>query len=371
MPRKKKSDTKSNSNSNTNITTKTTIKKKRGRKKKKTLDNDDIVVIDLKKNNDEDFIKNNINEKNTFTNTDLNSNKIDNTINTNNTDFDDTTTYSSDLILHLKTNNKNIIGANINNDSQFAPFNSNDNNIDSSINNINSNISGNIGSNLTSNSSNKNTAKNIFSFINVNKNSSSNDSNNGNMLQHQSNIEYKYVRSDNLNSDTSTNILSNISNNILNQDLQKIMRNNIRKIKYSFDNNRKWLCKSNVHCLWCCHQFDTVPIAIPKKICDDTFHLFGYFCSFNCSASYIFETSVLASNKWEYYSLLCLLQKKITGDKSYKKINFAPPRECLKIFGGFLSIEEFREQFNLVDYNVMLPPMIPIESTIENSIVQR
>ena len=364
MPRKKKSDSDTNSNSN-NITTNTTIKKKRGRKKKKTLDIDDIVVIDFKKNNDEDFIKNNINEKNTFTKTNLNSNKIDNTMNItiNNTDFDDTTTYSSDLILHLKTNNQNIIGANINNDSQFAPFNSNDNN----INNINSSISGNI----TNNSSNKNTAKNIFSFINVNKNTSNNDSNSGNMSQHKSNIEYKYVRSDNLNSDTSSNISTNISNNILNQDLQKIMRNNIRKIKYSFDNNRKWLCKSNVHCLWCCHQFDTVPIAIPKKVCGDTFHLFGYFCSFNCSASYIFETSVLASNKWEYYSLLCLLQKKITGDKSYKKINFAPPRECLKIFGGFLSIEEFREQFNLVDYNVMLPPMIPIESTIENSIVQR
>ena len=378
MPRKKKSDTNSNTNGNTNVTTKTTIKKKRGRKKKKTLDNDDIVVIDLKKNNDEDFIKNNINEKNTFTNTDLNSNKIDNTmtITTNNTDFDDTTTYSSDLILHLKTNNQNIIGANINNDSRFAPFNSNINNINNNINSsinssISGNISGNIGSNLTSNPSNKNTAKNIFSFINVNKNTSNNDSNNGNLSQHKSNIEYKYVRSDNLNSDTSSNISSNTSNNILNQDLQKIMRNNIRKIKYSFDNNRKWLCKSNVHCLWCCHQFDTVPIAIPKKVCGDTFHLFGYFCSFNCSASYIFETSVLASNKWEYYSLLCLLQKKITGDKSYKKINFAPPRECLKIFGGFLSIEEFREQFNLVDYNVMLPPMIPIESTIENSIVQR
>jgi len=365
MPRKKKTDSPSK---NTVI-----VKKKRGRKKKKTLNNDDMIIIDFKKdiNSTFDTINHNTNnKKENNTQNELN-------INTSNNETNDMTSYSSDLILHLKTNDKNIIGANINNDTHFAPFNNNNNsnnnssfNISSMNNNSSFNISlinNNTNNNSNNNSNNSNTSKNIFSFIKSSKTINSNSKNN---LNSDLQSEYKYTRNDNINNNLNNN-LNNTNNISLNQDLQKIMRKNIRKIKYSFDNNRKWLCKSNVHCLWCCHKFDNIPIAIPKKVCGDTFHLFGYFCSFNCAASYIFETSVLASNKWEYYSLLCLLQKKITGDKIYKKINFAPPRECLKMFGGFLSIDEFREQFNLVDYNVMLPPMIPIESTIENSIVQR
>lgn len=373
MPRRKKIvDTIKDTDDTLNNVPEKKIKKKRGRKKKKTLDStdniDNIVVIDFKRDDIINTNTNQINNKKNMNENEIELNNSDNSYITNNNitnELDNTNMFSNDLILHLKTNNKNIVAANIDNNTNFnsfAPFNNS--------NDINNNINNNINNLINYKNSSIPESKNIFSFISE-KNDTDNtfsvlpDENNFNT---NLNNNFKYSSKTNMGNKIKNN--SNMNSNNFDKDIQKIMRNNIRKIKYSFDNNRKWLSNSDVHCLWDCHKFDTVPIAIPKKVCGDTFHLFGYFCSFNCAASYIFENSVLSSNKWEYYSLLCLLQKKITGDNNYKKINFAPPKECLKIFGGFLSIEEFREQFNLVDYNMMLPPMIPIESTIENSVVQ-
>ena len=56
--------------------------------------------------------------------------------------------------------------------------------------------------------------------------------------------------------------------------------------------------------------------------------------------------------------------------RKFVKINLAPPRESLKIFGGYLSIEEFRENCLSNDklFNVIDPPLISIIPKIEESI---
>jgi hypothetical protein len=48
----------------------------------------------------------------------------------------------------------------------------------------------------------------------------------------------------------------------------------------------------------------------------------------------------------------------------------APPRETLKMFGGFLSIEEFREYSvrNDKSFNIIKPPLISIIPKIEENI---
>ena len=375
MPRRKKV------NSENEKPQEPVIKKKRGRKKKKTLDINqaDVVVIDLQRDND--IIENETNKNSSGNNNNQYNSESSKDIKHNKNSIDE---ISNDLILHIKSNNdnipSNISGASINNinNNSLAPFN-NSNNESYNINNFLSyKVLENEANKKEANDTKKTDIKNIFSFINKEKNIKNNKTdyidentniNNTNTKQNNNlnfNMEY------NINSfNRENNIDTTSDNGITNQNTQDILKDNINKIKYAFDNNRKWLSKTDIHCLWDCHQFNSVPIAIPKKIIDDTFHLFGYFCSFNCAASYIFGTNILASNKWEYYSLLCLLQKKITGSNKYEKIKLAPPKECLKIFGGFLSIEEFREQFHHVDeYTLRMPPMVPIESTIENSIVK-
>lgn len=63
------------------------------------------------------------------------------------------------------------------------------------------------------------------------------------------------------------------------------------------------------------------------------------------------------------------MYKKLYNEK-FVKINLAPPREILKIFGGYLSIEEFRENSlkNEKVFTVIKPPLISIISKIEENI---
>ncbi len=52
-------------------------------------------------------------------------------------------------------------------------------------------------------------------------------------------------------------------------------------------------------------------------------------------------------------------------------IKLAPPRQTLKIFGGFLGIEEFRKNFLTNNaYSVVMPPMVSLVPRIEENIFE-
>jgi len=74
------------------------------------------------------------------------------------------------------------------------------------------------------------------------------------------------------------------------------------------DSNVKqiWPNKVNISCFWCCHNFDTKPYGIPKTKINDTYHMFGNFCSAECAAAYNFDSQEGSSVIWERYSLLNL-----------------------------------------------------------------
>ena len=125
--------------------------------------------------------------------------------------------------------------------------------------------------------------------------------------------------------------------------------------------------KTNLYCLWCCHPFDTPPVPLPIKLVRNKFFVEGCFCSFNCCAAYNFDKSY--PDKWERYSLLHLLYKKIY-EISFRKILLAPPKEVLKVFGGHLSINEFRKNLitNEKSFKIISPPIISIIPKIEENI---
>jgi len=152
---------------------------------------------------------------------------------------------------------------------------------------------------------------------------------------------------------------------------KKLVKRSLSNVMYEFmDGNirMEWPKSTNIYCMWCCHPFDSVPCALPEKMFNEKFYLSGCFCSFNCAASYNFDQKKY--NMWEIYSLLNLLYKKMYNT-SYIKIKLAPPRNILKIFGGFLSIEEFRKNFLInKEYSVILPPMISLVPSIEEHIFE-
>ena len=150
----------------------------------------------------------------------------------------------------------------------------------------------------------------------------------------------------------------------------KLTKDKLINIRYEFLNCnkcKKWPKKINYNCLWCCHKFDTMPISLPVKYQNDTFYMTDFFCSYNCAASYNFDKK--DEKIWERYSLLNLFYKKVNNCE-FKQIKLAPPRETLKIFGGHLSIEKYREELITQDkkFNVFIPPIISIIPKIEESL---
>jgi hypothetical protein len=193
---------------------------------------------------------------------------------------------------------------------------------------------------------------------NNNNNNINNNNNNSNDNNNNSNSNNNNLFSDNLNNkedETKTN---------------KVIKKNLKNIMYEFinaNNDKTWPESTNIYCWWCCHPFTCTPCAIPEYYKKEKFYVNGCFCSFNCAASYNFSKN--DDNIWERYSLLNLMYKKLYNNK-FIKINLAPPREILKIFGGYMAIDEFRENSykNEKTFSVVNPPLISIIPKIEENI---
>ena len=97
-------------------------------------------------------------------------------------------------------------------------------------------------------------------------------------------------------------------------------------------------------CWWCCHPWEGPEIHAPFKYdaLRKKFETKGRFCSFECAKSWIIEKS--GPRYGEMLSFMALYRKHVFG-KSVQCFP-APKRECLQIFGGPLSIEEFRKSAN-------------------------
>ena len=169
-----------------------------------------------------------------------------------------------------------------------------------------------------------------------------------------------YFQSKNKNNDTKSEKFLEKYNHCF---LKKNVYDTFNSFVYS--KNNVWPIQTNISCLWCVHMFENIPCGIPLKFLNNKFYLKGCFCSFNCAASYIFDKNEY--NKWEQYSLLNLLYSKI--NKKTIKIKLAPDREILKIFGGILNIEEFRQNFNDINihFKINLPPLIAIIPKVEET----
>ena len=143
------------------------------------------------------------------------------------------------------------------------------------------------------------------------------------------------------------------------------------EILSNFIDCKEWVKKTDICCWWCCHEFDTVPLGLPiyYNSINNKFQVKGIFCSFACIVSYNRDIKS-KSNKFEY--LIKYLYTKLTGAKLNDIIKPAPPRCSLKMFGGELSIDEFRNTFNenkiykLVEYPMFVSKDYIEEIDIKN-----
>jgi hypothetical protein len=147
-----------------------------------------------------------------------------------------------------------------------------------------------------------------------------------------------------------------------------------RKLGYfnvlnTFYENEEWLHQTDICCWWCCHQFDSVPIGYPIKYIEkiNKFRSRGIFCSFPCMVAYSKE------QKSENKDLIKYLFYKLTGLNTFSSnLNPAPPRCALKMFGGMLDIDEFRNSIpNKKIYQMIEYPMIIARDYIQEVDLER
>ena len=130
------------------------------------------------------------------------------------------------------------------------------------------------------------------------------------------------------------------------------------------NNREKWPESTNIYCWWCCSPFNNMPCSLPIKKKNDYYTVLGCFCSPECSAAWNFNCN--NEDVWERYSLLNMVYRKVFDNKQIN-IKLAAPRQSLKIFGGTLTIEEFRKNNSNYNknYRIVMPPMISIIPQIE------
>jgi hypothetical protein len=94
-------------------------------------------------------------------------------------------------------------------------------------------------------------------------------------------------------------------------------------------------------CFWDTCEFDNPPIYIPKHFMNNSYHVYGCFCSPECAVAHLMNEPIDSSTKFERYYLLNSIYGKIYDYK--KNIKPAPnPYYMLEKYYGNLTIQEFR-----------------------------
>jgi hypothetical protein len=101
------------------------------------------------------------------------------------------------------------------------------------------------------------------------------------------------------------------------------------------------ICDKKSACFWCTYDFDNPPVYIPKYNINESYHVYGCFCSPECATAYLMEEHIDSSSKFERYHLMNHIYTKIYDYK--KNIKPAPnPYYMLDKYYGNLSIQEYR-----------------------------
>jgi hypothetical protein len=114
-------------------------------------------------------------------------------------------------------------------------------------------------------------------------------------------------------------------------------------------------------CFWCCHPFPWKACVLPVSYdaYENMYTCEGHFCSPECALAHLYADSSLSDvPRWSRHALLNDLYRGMYKT-SGKDITPAPPRSTLRLFGGPLDIEQFREYVATSEdmVTVQLPPL--------------
>jgi hypothetical protein len=110
-------------------------------------------------------------------------------------------------------------------------------------------------------------------------------------------------------------------------------------------------------CWNCCHEIPGNILFKPIKYENNVFQVLGNFCSYPCIARYIMDSNNSSDIIFSDLSILNLYVNTMCKDSNYK-INPAPPRLTLSMFGGNLDIDEYRKYNETYLTTVNVEPIV-------------
>ena len=241
------------------------------------------------------------------------------------------------IILHLKCfmkdlQSNNVVSANNQIESYNFPINKNDLNFDilSSSSSSSSNFSVNLNNlNATNNYSNND----IFSEKSANSDNES-PSTAAASATNKSSSGGGAVECCENGSSSSSN-----TNGIISKREQKDVWKKMRVLEHQLHTNN--ISDKKSCCFWDSCEFDNPPVHIPKYFINDSYQVYGCFCSPECAVAHLMEENIDNSIKFERYHLLNhIYGKNCNYTRNIKPA--PPPHYLLDRFYGNLNIQEYR-----------------------------
>ena len=168
----------------------------------------------------------------------------------------------------------------------------------------------------------------------------SNDTNSNAINSNDTNSNDTNSNTINSNTINSNAINSNAINSNENENIKTIW-NKLKNLSNNLHINN--ISNKKCACFHCTCDFDNVPIYIPKYELNQTYHVYGCFCSPECACAYLMNDKTIdTTSRFERYQLLNYIYCKIYNYT--KNIKPAPcPYYMLDKFYGNLSIQEYRK----------------------------
>jgi len=134
---------------------------------------------------------------------------------------------------------------------------------------------------------------------------------------------------------------NNLHNDKITSDNSKSIHEKIETLSYNLHTNN--VCDKKSACFWCTYDFDNTPIYIPKYELNNSYNVYGCFCSPECACAFLMnDKDIDNASRFERYQLLNNIYCNIYNYN--KNIKPAPnPYYTLEKFYGNLTIQEYRK----------------------------
>jgi hypothetical protein len=159
---------------------------------------------------------------------------------------------------------------------------------------------------------------------------------------------------------------------LCNQDIRhgieprKLIYRRLRGMENAFDGS--WPATTHIHCWYCRLAFTTVPIPVVQQY-DSTkklYDVYGITCSPSCSKSYIMNmrnNDARTRLMWQTKMIV-----DVFGWPHDKPIPVANPWQALDVFGGYMTVEDWRKNRPGITMQIKMPPFVPFHVYTETEI---